>query len=272
MIEQIINGINYRLNEETKTAEVINKSNGYEGDIIIPATVVFDEYTYRVTGIGKEAFLECDSLTSIIIPDTVTSIGKDAFCECESLTPVVIPDSVTTIGERAFSACSKLTAIAIPNSVMSIGKGAFEFCISLTDIVVAEGNTVYDSRENCNAIIETGTNTLICGCKSTTIPNTVTSIGNSAFLGGNTQTKIVIPNSVKNIGGNAFSWCVRLKYITIPDSITTIGNWAFAFCHNLNTINYCGTIAQWNKIKFGEDWNIMAGAEVVHCTDGDIKL
>ena len=105
MIEQIINGINYRLNEETKTAEVINKSNGYEGDIIIPATVVFDEYTYRVTGIGKEAFLECDSLTSIIIPDTVTSIGKDAFCECTSLTSVVIPNGVTSIEEGAFRCC-----------------------------------------------------------------------------------------------------------------------------------------------------------------------
>ena len=114
MKEEIIDGINYRLNEETKTAEVINKSDGYEGDIIIPATVVFDEYTYRVTGIGTEAFHECDSLTSIIIPDTVRSIGKDAFWECTSLTSVVIPNGVTSIEEGAFRCCEKLTDITIP--------------------------------------------------------------------------------------------------------------------------------------------------------------
>ena len=84
MTEKIIDGIKYRLNEETKTAEVIKKKDGYEGDIIIPATVVFDEYTYRVTGIGKEAFHECDSLTSVVIPNGVTSIEEGAFADCNS--------------------------------------------------------------------------------------------------------------------------------------------------------------------------------------------
>ena len=111
MKEQIIDGINYRLNEETKTAEVINKSDGYEGDIIIPATVVFDEYTYRVTGIGKAAFADLASLTSIVIPDSVTSIGGSAFFLCRSLNSITIPDSVTSIGYGAFSWCGSLTSI-----------------------------------------------------------------------------------------------------------------------------------------------------------------
>ena len=111
MIEKIINGIKYCLNEETMTAEVIAKRNGYEGDIIIPETVVFKKVAYRVTSIGECAFDGCFSLTSIVIPESVTSIGERAFWECSSLTSIVIPDSVTSIGEQAFRDCSSLTSI-----------------------------------------------------------------------------------------------------------------------------------------------------------------
>ena len=133
MMDEIIKGIKYRLNEEALTAEVIRNTR-YEGDIIIPETVALNEISYRVTSIGCGAFHGCSSLTSIVIPDGVTSIGKRAFQYCSSLTSIVIPDGVTTIGQSAFDGCS-----------------------SLASIVVAEGNTVYDSRENCNAIIKTTT-------------------------------------------------------------------------------------------------------------------
>ena len=106
--EEIINGINYRLNSWTKTAEVIKKSGGYEGDIIIPETVVFNERTYRVTSIGKEAFAFCDPLTSITIPNSVKSIGWKAFLDCESLKEICIPNSVTSIGRHAFDGCDSL--------------------------------------------------------------------------------------------------------------------------------------------------------------------
>ena len=106
--EEIINDINYRLNGWTKTAEVIKKSGGYEGDVIIPETVVFNERTYRVISIGKEAFAFCDPLTSITIPNSVKSIGWKAFLDCEPLKEICIPNSVTTIGRHAFDGCDSL--------------------------------------------------------------------------------------------------------------------------------------------------------------------
>jgi hypothetical protein len=155
--------------------------------------------------------------------------------------------------------CSSLTSISIPRSVTSIESSAFNSCIGLTTIVVEEGNAKYDSRNNCNAIIETSSNTLIVGCKNTTIPNSVRSIGSSAFLGISGLTYITIPNgvtsigsgafyqcsslssvnipnSVKNIGGSAFYACISLTSITIPNSVTSIGGWAFYGCIDLNSV------------------------------------
>ena len=112
MKEKIINGINYRLNGWTKTAEVIKKSGGYyEGDIVIPETVVFNERTYRVTSIGKEAFAFCYPLTSITIPDSVKRIGWKAFLDCESLEEIIIGNSVKGIGRHAFDGCDSLLSI-----------------------------------------------------------------------------------------------------------------------------------------------------------------
>ena len=108
MKEKIINGINYRLNGWTKTAEVIKKRGGYKGDIVIPEAVVFNERTYRVTSIGKKAFAFCYPLTSITIPDSVKSIGWNAFLDCEPLKEICIPNSVTSIGSYAFDGCDSL--------------------------------------------------------------------------------------------------------------------------------------------------------------------
>ena len=111
MIDKSIKGIKYRLDEENQTAEVIKQENGYEGDIIIPETVVFQEVAYRVTSIGEGAFCQCEYLTSIVIPDSVTNIGQEAFEDCFSLEAIVIPNSVTSIGDCAFRDCCFLKSI-----------------------------------------------------------------------------------------------------------------------------------------------------------------
>ena len=134
MIEKIIKGIKYCLDEETMTAEVIAKRNGYEGDIIIPETVVSNRASYLVMSIGKNAFFDCKSLTSITLPDSIKSIGFGAFMSCESLSKITLPDSVKIIEAYAFDRCKSLTEITIPNSVKSLGYEVFSNCISLKTI------------------------------------------------------------------------------------------------------------------------------------------
>ncbi|MBR3878000.1 MAG: leucine-rich repeat domain-containing protein [Bacteroidaceae bacterium] len=168
-----------------------------------------------VTSIGERAFCFCSGLTSVTIGNSVTSIGVSAFCGCYGLTSITIPNSVTSIGIGAFEVCSGLTSVTIPNSVTSIGKSVFSNCSGLTSVIVENGNIVYDSRNGCNAIIETKTNTLLAGCKNTIIPNSVTSIGGSAFSGCTGLTSITIPESVTSIGYNAFYDCTGLKEIYV---------------------------------------------------------
>lgn len=172
-----------------------------------------------VTKIGNCAFSGCSGLTSITIPESVTEIGDSAFSCCSNLTSITLPKSVTKIGSKAFSGCSGLTSITLPDSVTEIGAGVFAACSNLESIKVNENNKVYDSRENCNAIIKKSSNTLIAGCKNTKVPSGVTKIGDDAFYLCFGLTSITIPESVKEIGYRVFSGCDNLTNITWKGNI-----------------------------------------------------
>ena len=195
-----------------------------------------------VTEIGRDAFNGCINLKSVVIPNSVTKIDFCAFMDCKSLINIVIPDSVEIIQSGAFDRCKNLTSLFIPNSVKDLD-GAFRKCMGLTNIVVAEGNPVYDSRDNCNAIIKTKTNELILGGSSSFIPDSVTSIVDSAFCDCADLTDIVIPDSVTEIGNYAFGNCVGLTNIVIPDSVASVGSGIFNGCRELTNI----TVSTGNK-------------------------
>ena len=276
--EFTVGDLNYRVNDDQVSVTVIGHVDGYEatGDLIIPASVSFGGHDYAVTVIGNAAFMYCYYLTSLTIPNSVNTIEEAAFAYCSGFTgDLVIPNSVNTIeasafhtcygfdgtlvlgsgvtniGAWAFNSCDGLTSVLnIPSNVATIGEDAFVYC-KFDGIVVDPENPNYDSRNDCNAIIETSTDELTTGCKNTVIPNTVTAIGNNAFKGITGMTSIEIPDSVVSIGDNAFAFCFDLTGdLVIPNSVETIGESAFFQCEGLDgklvigeSVSYIGDMA-----------------------------
>ena len=194
-----INNISYIFNKDKQTATVTFNIDsiyhpmleyydfqykGYEGNVVIPESVTFEGVIYSVTGIDADAFSGIYETTS-------------------GPTSVTIPNSVTTIGDRAFW-MAPLSSIHIPASVTNIGKRVFSECGNLSKITVDSKNPHFDSRDGCNAIIETNSNKLLYGCRNTVIPNSITIIGDWAF-GASIPNPIIIPSKVEDIGNGAFA-------------------------------------------------------------------
>ena len=257
-----VNDLNYQVNPDGVSVTLTGHVDSYNatGALDIPASVNYEGNDYAVTTIGNTAFMYCFYLTSLTLPNSVTTIEEGAFAYCQGFTgDLVIPNSVvtiepsafmicfgfdgdlilgnslTTIGDYAFNSCDGLHGVLnIPSNVTSIGSDAFRYC-KFSGMTVDPANTVFDSRDNCNAIIRTSTNELITGCVNTVIPNTVTAIGENAFCGIEALTSIHIPNSVTSIGAGAFAFCFGLTGdLTIPNSVRTIGSGAFFQCEGFD--------------------------------------
>lgn len=206
----VIDNLKYVTNASTLTAEVATNDYDISTASILP-TIVENGQTYTVTKIAENGFYRNHSLTSISIPNTIVEIGRNGIADCELLASVVIPNSVTSISNMAF------------------------WGNNFSSIVVEAGNPRYDSRNHSNCIIETATNTLIAGCKNTSIPGTVTTIGDRAFRSCRNLTSISIPNSVTHIGNAAFNGC-GITSLALPNSLTTIDEWAFSSCSSLTSL------------------------------------
>ena len=179
-----------------------------------------------ITKIGNYTFEECNSLTSISIPNSVISIGDLAFSGCNNLTSITIPESVTSIGYEAFNGCNSLTSITIPNSVTSIGSRAFSGC---TGELIIDSKIVEKPESNNPWFKDANFTSLIIG-------DHITSIGESAFNSCTSLIRVFIPNSVTSIGEGAFARCSNLTNITIPNNVTSIGQSAFHSCTNLTSV------------------------------------
>ena len=171
-----------------------------------------------------------------VIPSSVLSIGDAAFEGCSTLVNIQLPEQLTSIGWAAFYGCISLTDICIPSRVSHIGSWAFSGCEKLRSIQVVEGNSIYDSRDKCDAIIHTATGQLIAGCKSTKIPKDITTIGWTAFEMQNKITALKVPDNITHIEAWAFNQCATLKTITLPSQLTQIGKSIFDGCRKLKKI------------------------------------
>ncbi|MBP1645939.1 MAG: putative cell surface protein (Leucine-rich repeat protein) precursor [Bacteroidetes bacterium] len=200
------------------TVEVTNTdSTSYADSIEIPSSVINNSINYSVTSVGNNAFMFCQSLTHITIPNSVTTIGNFAFSFCDSLNSISFGNAITSIGSCAFQSCRRLTSLIIPNSVINIGYGAFQMCYSLSSIIIPNSVTSIGDRAFywCDSLV------------TINLGNSITKINDNTFGFCNSLSSIIIPNSVTSIGDYAFEGCSNLTSITIPNSVTSIGNGAF---------------------------------------------
>ena len=233
-------------NENTTYKSVDGKLYSKDGKTLIRYAGGKEDTSFTipnsVTSIGFAAFADCDSLTSVTIPDSVTSIGNCAFEDCTSLTSVTIGNSVTSIGNYAFNRCTSLTSVTIGNSVTSIGEQAFCDCTSLTSVTIGDSVTSIgdDAFRDCDSLTSVYITDIAkwCGISFGSSDSNPLYYAHNLYLNGDLMTELEIPDSVTSIGASAFAYCTSLTSVTIPDGVTSIGSDAFSGCSKLTYNEY----------------------------------
>ena len=233
---------------------------------------------YNQGNIYSMAFCGCDKMEHVDISNQ-GSIGEECFSSCHKLSKVILHEGITQLSDKAFAACGNLSQIEIPGSVSKIERRVFYACDSLVSISVAESNKTYDSRDNCNAIIEKNGDVLIIGCNATIIPATVVEIGEYAFSGCNKLSKITLSENIKSLHNSAFAECKNLIEVDLPNSVKSIGYKCYAECTSLNSIKLGGATSigddafsgctSLNSVELGETTSIgeYAFADCVSLTE-----
>ena len=194
----------------------------------------------EIQNIKSSLFSSSPELVSVTFGNQVEAIGSNAFSTCPKLHNLTFNGNIKSIGEYAFQG-SNLESFTVQESTVAIDYNPFRDCKNLTSLSVSNNNLVYDSRDNCNAIIVTASNSLIVGCQNTIIPNTIVNIGYGAFQGCTSLTSIVIPSSVNTISSYAFSGCTGLTSIDLSN-VTNIKTYAFSGCTGLTSITIPNTV------------------------------
>lgn len=278
-----INGIWYNIATKSQSATV-SDNDGYDdtpsvysGDIVIPSTVEYEGVECKVVAIRQSAFMKCDKLKSVQMPNSITSIGSSSFYGCSELTSLDIPVSVKSIGAYAFQGCSKLSSITMGNEIVSIGVSAFMDCVSLNSIIIPSkikeidtgtfagctninsvqwGDNIVQINarafDSCSSLREIGTLENVSyigqetfkGCsklQSISLSTSLKTIFDGTFEGCSNLEEIVIPNGVNSIGRNCFRNCGSLASITLPATLASIGPYAFGDCPEITDF-YCYAI------------------------------
>ncbi len=252
--------IDYRiLSEEDKTVEVVSILSQEADSVTIPETVTYNEVTYTVTAIAGNAASRVEGMETLSLPSTLKRIGKNAFGLCFSLKSVTLPEGLEEVGEQAFCD-SPIDHIHIPASVSHLGSLAFKSA-SLESITVAADNAVYDSREDCNAVVEKSTGKLVLGCNNTKIPASVKIIGPSALYGCKSLASVDLPEGLTEIGNSAFYNCTGLQELELPHSLISIGNAAFLHCTGIKELTIPRLVEHIGEEALGVSENALLSVE-----------
>ncbi len=274
----------FGLNNDEKGYTLVGLGRCNDTEIIVPET-------YRnlpVTQVARGAFLpkKVDAkenlITKIVLPKTIERVGNNAFSYCTSLKEVVFSSSVTELGESVFSSCTNLESVTLPSNLTVIKDSTFHGCKKLKDIVIPTTVTKIEYRafRECESLetvnfsnaLKTIGHEAFFGCSSLTsvnLPTSLIELGGYSFAYTKVKT-FTVPKNIKTVNSALLGWCEELETLNLPADLISIEMSALAYCINLTTINFAGTLQQWNDLSIAENVFDETPKMIIYCVDGEI--